>query len=700
MENITGILTNIRFARDGFLIAQLADGATVLGNLSTPIIGQAYDLSGQWIDNQKFGKQFKFDYYRVILPQDITGIRRYITRAKWVGPEIARKIVDLFGEDTLTILKNEPERVAQAISGITLSRANEISQTLKQQEEMESITIELESLLGDQHLPKYTIPTLIERFRSDAAAQLKKNPYLLCTIRGIGFLTADRVAMAMGHERESIERRMAASLYALRDAADSQGHTWLSAEKFIERVQSLIGLPPGSDAVAALLQDKGVREENGMIALADLAQNETDLAGMVRHLLAGADDLSGAEHIDLKGLAPDQMEAFKLCMAHPIFILTGAPGTGKTYLIRRIIEQFKEWRYRIALAAPTGKAAKRMNEMIDMPASTIHRLLGPEPCEVNGETKFSFRYGEDNPLPEDLVVIDEFSMVDISLATSLFRDITPGTRVLIVGDHYQLPSVGPGDVLRDLLAAGMPSYELTQIKRNTGDIVKACHAIKDGQPAIPSPILDPDQGYNLRHIEESDPIRIQEIIRDLVANRLPKRGYDPVWDVQVLSPMNERTQLSCLHLNGILQEALNIHPPVKGTPFRVADKVLQRKNESIDDEFVVNGDLGSIEKITDSEYIVMFKYPDRRVRVKRKEHHLSLAYCMTVHKLQGSESPAIIFPVHSCFGPFFNRELLYTGISRGKDIVITVGEWGALHQAIGRVGNVRRITRLTELLKV
>ncbi|MDI6752818.1 MAG: AAA family ATPase [Thermodesulfobacteriota bacterium] len=706
METINGTIDRINFAQNGFLIAKLETGHIILGNCTEATIGQEYEFRGQWTDHPKFGRQFKFDHYRAILPQDLDGIRRYIVRARWVGPVIARKIVKEFGEDALAVLKNDPERVMETISGITLARAQEISQTLKNQEKNEAATIELESMLGGQHLPKTTIPSLITKYGHDAPAQVRQNPYgLIEDVRGIGFPTADRVAMALKYEKDSIERRMAASLYALQDAAESRGHTWLPGDKFAERVGKLISLAPGEDAILTLLKEKKVEAVGTFgVALADLARDETDVAGLVRMLLcsgAGPIDLMslGGPVIDLKGLAPDQQESFRLCMANPVFILTGAPGTGKTYTLRRIIEQFTTWNFNIALAAPTGKAAKRMSEMIDRPASTIHRLLGPEPYQEGTETKFSFHYGVGAHLPFDLVVIDEFSMVDVSLAASLFRAIAPGTRVLIVGDHYQLPSVGPGAVLRDLLAAGLPSYELTEIKRNTGDIVKACHAIKDGRPAIPSPTLEPEAGYNLRHIEESDPVRIQQIIREIFCERMHPRGYDPVWDVQVLSPMNERTLLSCLHMNEMLQGALNIHPPIKGTPFRIGDKVLQRKNESIDDEFVVNGDLGTVLEISDSDIFVMFRYPDRKVRIKRKDHHITLAYCITIHKLQGSESPVIIFPVHSSFGGFFSRELLYTGISRAKDICITIGEWSAVEAAGQRATSARRITRLTELLK-
>ena len=296
------------------------------------------------------------------------------------------------------------------------------------------------------------------------------------------------------------------------------------------------------------------------------------------------------------------------------------------------------------------------------------------------------------------------------------RALDKGTRLIIVGDHYQLPSVGPGSVLRDLLAAGVPSFELTQIKRNTGDIVQACHAIKDGRRILPSPTLDPEKGLNLRHIEEDDPFRIQEIIRDLVVTRLPQRpgGYDPVWDVQVLSPMNEKTLLSCLHINEMLQKALN--PYGQGDQGNAFPHQGQGDPEKERNHWRgVRGQwrLGTLSFYDDQQKQSRFgtkepTYQDQR-RFPRtltgrplfrlKDHHLALAYCLTIHKMQGSESPVIIIPVHNSFGGFFNRELIYTAISRARDICITVGQWGALEQAATRIGNNRRITRLTELIK-
>lgn len=724
MDTITGTLTDIRFSKNGFLIGILSTGEAVKGNMSEPIIGQDYRLAGDWEDDPRWGRQFKFQRYSAETPQDAEGVYRYLVNTmKWIGPIVGRRIIKEFGDEALSILKQDPQRAAAEIKGLTIERAEEISRNLLVNEDKEAAAVELETMIGDQHLPKITITTLIEKHHSDAPARLRQDPYgTLMAVRGIGFPTADRVAIspAIGYAREGLERRVAASLHALQTAADTQGHTWLPGERFIEQVVELTGFPPGADVKVKLIEDEAIRVRDDLVALVKLADDELDVAGFIHKVLEQGEDLSGQATIDLKGLADDQQEAFRVCLTHPFFVLTGAPGTGKTFLLKRIIAQFTEWNYRIALAAPTGKAAKRMSEMIDMPAMTIHRLLGPEPRIHDGELYFGFTAGVGNPLPIDLLVVDEFSMVDISLAASLFRAVAAGTRVLIVGDHYQLPSVGPGAVLRDLLSAGVPSYELTEIKRNTGDIVQACHAVKDGRPAIASPHLDPNLGLNFRHIEESDPFRIQEIIKDLVTKRLPMRGYDPVWDVQVLSPMNERTALSCLDLNVLLQGALNIMPPVKGTPFRVGDKVIQLKNKYFETgdtiwktnknsgeeyeapetkAFLVNGDLGEIKSINDVEFVVKFLYPDRVIKVKRKDHNLRLAYCLTVHKLQGSEAKVVIIPVHSCFGGFYNRELIYTALSRAQEIAITIGEWASLEKAISRVGNVKRITRLTELIK-
>ena len=289
MDTITGTLADIRFSKNGFLIGLLEDGESVLGNMSEPIIGQAYRLAGDWVDDPRWGRQFKFDRYAAEAPQDAEGVYRYLVRvAKWVGPIVGRRIIKAFGDDTLAILKEDPQRAADEIKGLTLDRAQEISKNLLANQDRESAAVELESMLGGQHLPKHTITTLIETYHSEAPARVRQAPYAsLMDIRGIGFTLADRVAVspAVGYARDGEERRMAATLHVLEEAASGAGHTWLPGEKLIKDVQELIGFPPGPDVRVKLIEDEKIRVRDGMIALAKLADDERDVAAFIRQLM-------------------------------------------------------------------------------------------------------------------------------------------------------------------------------------------------------------------------------------------------------------------------------------------------------------------------------------------------------------------------------------------------------------------------------
>jgi exodeoxyribonuclease V alpha subunit len=741
VEAIQGVIDRIAFFKNGFVIARLSDGETVKGDMSEPVSGQEYRFQGEWEDNPRYGRQFKFVSYQAEIPQTEDGIFNYIVdTAKWVGPKRAKEIVEAWGTQALEVLKHNPLLVAVCIRGITLEKAESISNDLMDNEDQEVAAIDLESLLGGHHLPKRTIPELIKKYQGRAVEVVKENPYILQEIRGIGFVKADNVATkSIGIDKESEARRHAATLHVLKSASETFGHTWIPLEDYEEKLQKLIGIP--SDGIITKIKD--VELQDSLVALSDLAHDERQVAGTIEMLL-GKKAIEAPIVADFEGLAGDQREALTKALGKKVFILTGAPGTGKTYTLQRMIQAFEDQGLVVALAAPTGKAAKRMTEVIGRSASTIHRLLEPMPVHTPDGLKFIFSKGKLEPIKADVVVIDEFSMVDISLAASLLNALGSGTTLLIVGDHYQLPSVGPGSVLRDLLAAEIPSHELNEIKRNTGEIVKTCHAIKDGRPIFPSDTLKLSEGRNMRHIECSDPEIIQGVIRDLVINRLPSREekYDPVWDIQVLSPRNEDNPLSCKTLNEILQAALNPRgASVGNTQFRIGDKVIQRKNEIIEQgnqfcaacglegsacrkckssfealpsAYLVNGDLGTVRYHDNAvrlvgklgrrhepthRLFVDFRDPHRTVGISLKEHHLALAYCLTIHKMQGSEAPVIILPVHSSFGLFFNRELIYTAISRARDICITVGQWGAVEQAAQRVGNNKRITRLTKLLQ-
>lgn len=401
-----------------------------------------------------------------------------------------------------------------------------------------------------------------------------------------------------------------------------------------------------------------------------------------------------------------QQQAFDMALSSRIGIITGAPGTGKTFTLKAILEAVREKHWSACLMAPTGKAAKQMQKSTGAPASTIHRALEPAKNLTGG---FIFRKNEDNLIDANMVVVDEMSMVTNDLMADLLRAVDVGkTRLLFVGDHYQLPSVGSGAVLRDFIASQIvPCVELTEIQRNSGDIVRACHRIKDGDNYLTSPKLDPAEGFNFRHIEAASPWEIQQIIKDVVCKRMPAREYNPVWDIQVLSPVNKKTDLSCKALNKMLQKQLNPNPRInENVKFRVADKVIQTKNEIIKDatgrdEYVVNGDMGEIVKIEYSEkrMAVKFSDPDRIVNIPPFDHHLLLAYCITVHRAQGSEFPVVVIPLHQSLIYVMNRNWLYTAISRAQDICITVGQIGVARRAIRTEMTDSRMTLLKQKLR-
>jgi exodeoxyribonuclease V alpha subunit len=409
----------------------------------------------------------------------------------------------------------------------------------------------------------------------------------------------------------------------------------------------------------------------------------------------------------------EQLAAVEMVKANAVSILTGGPGCGKTTTVKEVIRWAQTERLSIEQCAPTGKAAKRMTEATGYPASTIHRLLGAR--GVNDEGDFDFELNEDNPLNCDLLIVDEASMISNDLMAVLMRAIDEDkTRLLIVGDQGQLPSVGAGAVLRDLLASGcVPHVELTKIHRNSGLIVRTCHQIKRGE-AVPVPsVLDLDAGLNLRHVEVVLPELIAAMIEKLVVENMVARGYDPVWDVQVISPVNSRTVLACDSLNQRLQMRLNAGRRDEewlaknpAFPFRENDKVIQTKNVAVEaangeGAYIVNGDMGTVSDIRPGEarMQVTFFDPERVVLLPKKKNNLLLAYCCTCHRMQGSEAPVVIIPVHRSFGFFVNRPWIYTAISRAQTIAITVGQFAAFTEACARNDESSRQTLLAEKIR-
>ena len=405
-------------------------------------------------------------------------------------------------------------------------------------------------------------------------------------------------------------------------------------------------------------------------------------------------------------LTDQQRAAISMVFNHRLSILTGKPGTGKTTTVRAILDTAEKQGWRVIQAAPTGKAAKRMIESTGRYAATIHSTLG---CEFeNGD--FTFLHNENHPLPADLVIVDESSMISTDLMYHLIKAINPEkTRALFVGDTGQLPSVGGGAVLRDMLASGtVPHVELDIIHRNAGKIVEACAAIHDGKPFFPEGTLDleAENPVNLIHIDMGDTAGIHAAIKAIVCERMPLRGYDSTWDVQVISPVNSKGGLSCEAINAVLRDALNPIPsgplgPEKDEKFRPGDKVINTKNMKVKttcggQELIVNGDIGKVIDLDKKHIVVEFYDPPRIVKISRGDNHLLHAYCITCHRFQGSEAPVIIIPLHKQFGYFTNRSWIYTAISRAKQICITIGDFSAINSMINNTKGDDRLTMLKE----
>src|SRR3972149_6243134 len=497
VETVRGTVTRVRYCENGRAIVEIqvhresilkADGTrrpwkmTALGGMTTPTIGQLYEFCGAVTFSDRFkSHQIEFDSYRTILPTDHEGIFGYLVDvASWVGPATAKQLVDAFGSQNLAVRKDEPEKVSDLKpQGLTTERIEQMRESLANNERQEAATIEVNNLLSGALGPA-TVKKAIKRWGCDAATLIKADPYILTGLHGVGFHSADTVAMKCRTDRQDIRRHRAALVQVLTDAAGREGHTVVTRVKAEMDAARLVGhLRP---EVWALCEQDGTCEtgEEASVCLADLSKSEHYIAEKLSDILRGTgagdeDDRARFPEIDKAGLATDQAAAVDAFRLAPLFALVGAPGTGKTFTVARIVRSLQAAGLSIALAAPTGKAAKQMSLALDISgpgsATTIHSLLAPTVDEDTGE--FRFGRNEHNPLKCDVLILDEVSMIDARLMRSLLRAVPATCRLLLVGDHYQLPSVGPGAVLRDLLQAGIPAFELREIKPNAGLIVRA-----------------------------------------------------------------------------------------------------------------------------------------------------------------------------------------------------------------------------------
>ncbi|WP_338931374.1 ATP-dependent RecD-like DNA helicase [Streptomyces netropsis] len=726
---VEGVLERITYANEesGYTVARVDTGRgsgdllTVVGSLLGAQPGESLRLEGRWGSHPQYGRQFTVENYTTVLPATIQGIRRYLGSGliKGIGPRIADRIVSHFGTDTLEIIEEDPKRLIE-VPGLGPKRTKSIAAAWEEQKAIKEVMVFLQGVGVST-----SIAVRIYKKYGDASISVVRNqPYRLAAdVWGIGFLTADRIAQSVGIPHDSPERVKAGLQYALSQSTD-QGHCYLPEERLIADGVKLLQVDTGLviDCLAELAADEEgvVREqvpgpEGGApvtaVYLVPFHRAELSLAGQLTRLLRTEEDrlavFQGVEWdkalawlADRTGaeLAPEQQQAVRLALSKKVAVLTGGPGCGKSFTVRSVVELARAKKAKVVLAAPTGRAAKRLSELTGAEASTVHRLLELKP---GGDAA----YDRDRPLDADLVVVDEASMLDLLLANKLVKAVPPGAHLLLVGDVDQLPSVGAGEVLRDLLAPDgpVPAVRLTRIFRQAqqSGVVTNAHRINSGVPPITQGMTD----FYL--FPEEDTEEAGRLTVDVAARRIPaKFGLDPRRDIQVLAPMH-RGPAGAGTLNGLLQQAITPARPdlperrFGGRVFRVGDKVTQiRNNYEKGQNGVFNGTVGVVTALdADEQRLTVRTDEDEEVGYDFDElDELAHAYAVTIHRSQGSEYPAVVIPVTTGAWMMLQRNLLYTAVTRAKRLVVLVGSRKALGQAVRTVSAGKRCTALDHRL--
>ena len=737
MDNITGYVDHIVYQNsdNGYTVMTLvAEGEEVTCVGMCKGLGQGENISaeGEYIEHPVYGRQFKIQTYETVAPTDRAGMERYLGSGaiRGVGEALAARIVKKFGDDTFRIIEEEPERLAE-VKGISERKAQEIAVQMEEKKDLREALVYLQ-----QYGISNTLAVKIyNTYGMEMYSVMRENPYRLAEdVSGVGFRIADEIAGRIGIHTDSDYRIRSGILYTLLQAV-GEGHCFLPLELLLHRAAELLGVSEENirPQVDNLIMDRKLVAKGDAVFAAAYYYAELNCANMLRNLnipMLEAENLPAqdmairkrlermAENLSME-LDELQLKAVEESIKNGLFILSGGPGTGKTTTINMIIRYFESEGMDIFLAAPTGRAAKRMTEATGFEAKTIHRLLELNSALSDDDTRrANFERNQENPLEADVVIIDEMSMVDIQLFQALLKAISPGTRLILVGDVDQLPSVGPGQVLRDLMnSEAFPMVTLEKIFRQAGesDIVVNAHRINKGEQIA----LD-NKSRDFFLLERNDVNVIYKHMIQLIREMLPKYVNATPFDIQVLTPMRKGS-LGCETLNGILQRYLNPADPHKkehsygNTVFREGDKVMQIKNNyqleweivgryniPIDKGMgVFNGDMGRVLEINETMSTLLVEFDDgRRVNYPFSGlEELELSYAITIHKSQGSEYPAVILPLLGGPRMLFNRNLLYTGITRARNCVTILGSSETVRNMIDNVSENRRYTALESRIR-
>ena len=681
---------------------------TIVGSMPAVKPGQFLKIEGAWETHPKYGQQFKIESYEETLPATISGIRKYLASGivKGIGPSTASRIISRFGAKTFEIIEKHPERLVE-VDGVGQAKAGLISDAWKYNHAARGVM----QLLQNSGVKTAYCAKILNTYGADAVNIIRNDPYRLATdIPGIGFYFADRIALKLGVSRDDTQRVRACIIHVIQQFIN-EGHVFVVENQLVVQCTNLFQLETDLTrySIEKLSADGELvtetapdTSENRIVYLKEIHQAETGISNRIKALLSvpvippSIDSERISKEVQKKlaiALSLEQIDVLEKILSHRAVIITGGPGTGKTTLIRSVNAIFEALGKRVLLAAPTGRAARRLSEVTRRDAKTIHRLLG-----VNFKDGL-FDKNRDNPLDADAVIIDEASMVDTLLMFHLINAVPMTAVLILVGDVFQLPSIGPGNVLSDMIkSARTPIFYLKKIFRQAhkSPIVFNAHKIRQGEFPVLKPLDHTEDLSEFYFIEQDDPNAVVATILELCNKTVPERfNFDPVHEVQILTPMHKGV-IGTTHLNQVLQKALNPNPVIietRGSTFKIGDKVMHLKNNYQKEVF--NGDIGTIRTVDVKENVFSVDFYGRTVNYDFTEmDEISLAYAISVHKSQGSEYPAVILPIMTQHFVLLQRNLLYTAITRGKKLVILIGTKKALAIALKNDTPKKRLSGL------